>query len=188
VCQPYRARTKGKTESGVKYVKRNALAGRQFESFAALEAHLGQWMVEADGRVHGTTREAPRERFERAERQQLRPLPSTALPVRERRLRRRVANDCLVELDTVRYSVPHRLVRDHVEVAVEGETVRIYHGTTLVATHRRSLEPYARITDPAHFAGLWRSVSAPSDVPTGSLALLGRDLADYAALIDGGVR
>src|SRR5512140_2024225 len=28
-CRPYRARTKGKTESGVKYVKRNALAGRQ---------------------------------------------------------------------------------------------------------------------------------------------------------------
>jgi transposase len=29
-CQPYRARTKGKVESGVKYVKRNALAGRRF--------------------------------------------------------------------------------------------------------------------------------------------------------------
>ena len=26
-CAPYRARTKGKTEAGVKYVKRNALAG-----------------------------------------------------------------------------------------------------------------------------------------------------------------
>ena len=31
-CQPYRARTKGKIESGVKYVKRNALAGRRFAS------------------------------------------------------------------------------------------------------------------------------------------------------------
>jgi transposase len=26
-CAPYRARTKGKTESGVGYVKRNAIAG-----------------------------------------------------------------------------------------------------------------------------------------------------------------
>jgi transposase len=34
-CQPYRARTKGKVESGVKYVKRNALAGRRFASWAA---------------------------------------------------------------------------------------------------------------------------------------------------------
>jgi transposase len=32
-CQPYRARTKGKVESGVKYVKRNALAGRRFNSW-----------------------------------------------------------------------------------------------------------------------------------------------------------
>jgi hypothetical protein len=35
-------RAKSKTESGVKYVKRNAIAGRQFESFAHLEAHLAE--------------------------------------------------------------------------------------------------------------------------------------------------
>src|ERR1700676_3291892 len=39
-CAPYRARTKGKTEAGVKYVKRNALADQAFESFAALERYL----------------------------------------------------------------------------------------------------------------------------------------------------
>src|SRR5829696_6131020 len=32
-CAPYRARTKGKDERGVGYVKRNAIAGRCFESF-----------------------------------------------------------------------------------------------------------------------------------------------------------
>ena len=37
-CAPYRARTKGKTENGVGYVKRNAIVGRTFPSF--LEAHL----------------------------------------------------------------------------------------------------------------------------------------------------
>jgi transposase len=37
------ARTKGKDERGVGYVKRNAVAGRTFESFAALEAHLEAW-------------------------------------------------------------------------------------------------------------------------------------------------
>jgi hypothetical protein len=39
-CQPYRARTKGKVESGVKYVKRNGLAGRRFGSWEALNACL----------------------------------------------------------------------------------------------------------------------------------------------------
>ena len=39
-CAPCRARTKGKDERGVGYVKRNAIAGRAFASWAALEAHL----------------------------------------------------------------------------------------------------------------------------------------------------
>jgi transposase len=39
-CAPDRARTKGKTESGVGYVKRNAVAGRDFASWDAFEAHL----------------------------------------------------------------------------------------------------------------------------------------------------
>jgi transposase len=60
-CAPYRARTKGKDERGVAYVKRNAIAGRRFESFAALEAHLAQWTREvADVRIHGTTADGKR--------------------------------------------------------------------------------------------------------------------------------
>jgi transposase len=42
-CAPYRARTKGKIESGVGYVKKNAIAGRSFESWGAFEAHLAAW-------------------------------------------------------------------------------------------------------------------------------------------------
>jgi transposase len=183
-CAPYRARTKGKTEAGVKYVKRNALADQAFDSFAALEQHLAAWMTIADQRRHGTTREAPIVRFERDERPMLRPLPLRALPRRTQRLRRRVALDAFVDVDTIRYSVPHRLVRDHVEVVVEDHRVRVFHGTELVATHARSSEPFARVVDVAHYAGLWRA--GLDRGTTRGLALLGRDLADYAAVVDGG--
>lgn len=88
-CRPYRARTKGKTESGVGYVKRNAIAGRAFESFAALEAHLAAWMIAADTRIHGTTHERPLDRFEREERQALRALPARPLSQSRRRRQRR---------------------------------------------------------------------------------------------------
>ena len=185
-CAPYRARTKGKTEAGVKYVKRNALAGRAFASFTALEQYLAAWMVDADRRVHGTTHEAPVDRFDRDERGALRPLPARPLPRREQRLRRRVAHDAFVDVATVRYSVPHRLVRDHVEVAIDEATVRVFHGPALVATHARSQEPFARVVDPAHFAGLWRVPPEASAAPVSSLAPLGRSLADYAAAIGGG--
>ena len=50
------------------YVKHNAIAGHQFVSWAALEAHLVWWVREsADTHVHGTTGEPPIKRFTRAE-------------------------------------------------------------------------------------------------------------------------
>lgn len=181
-CAPYRARTKGKVESGVKFVKRNALAGRTFASFAALEQHLAQWMDEVDRRVHGTTHERPCDRFVRDEHTALRPLPSRPLPRRAQRLRRRVASDAFVDVETVRYSVPYQLVRDHVDVAIDEQIVRIFHGTALVATHARSREPFAQIVEPAHLAGLWR-VTTPRKPVDATLSAFGRSLAEYDAVV-----
>lgn len=183
-CAPYRARTKGKVESGVKFVKRNALAGRTFASFAALEQHLAQWMDEADQRVHGTTHERPCDRFVRDEQAALRALPARPLPRREQRVRRRVASDAFVDVETVRYSVPYQLVRDQVDIAVDEQTVRIFHGTALVATHPRSREPYARVVEPAHLAGLWR-VTAPLAPVDDALSAFGRSLSEYEAVVGG---
>ena len=45
-CAPYRARTKAKDERGVGYVKRNAIAGRRFAIWSAMEAHLEAWTRE----------------------------------------------------------------------------------------------------------------------------------------------
>ena len=92
-CAPYRAQTKGKTEAGVKYVKRNALADQGFDSFGALEQHLAEWMTLANQRHHGTTREAPIVRFERDERATPRPpSPWGAIdPVNRRQIPERYA-------------------------------------------------------------------------------------------------
>jgi hypothetical protein len=185
-CAPYRARTKGKVESSVKYVKRNALAGRRFASFAELEQHLAQWMAEADERVHGTTHERPRERFERDERSALRPLADVT-PHHVRSVRRRVANDAFVDVDTVRYSVPYGLVREHVDVWVSAADVRVFYDGIQVATHTRSFEPHARVVDPAHHHGLWRRADDRREVDGEPLAQLGRSLAYYAAVVEGGV-
>ena len=187
-CRAYRARTKGKTESGVKYVKRNALAGLAFTSFAALESHIAAWMVDADERIHGTTNEKPRERFDRDEKHMLRPLSSHALPVRQRRLRRRVANDCLVDVDTVRYSVPHRLVKEAVEVMVAMEEVVVFHGGEVVARHARSRAPHTVVRNPAHFDGLVKPISPSStaDAVESTLSSMGRDLSYYAEVVEAG--
>lgn len=186
-CRPYRARTKGKIERGVGYVKHNALAGRSFASFAALQAHLARWMVAvADRRIHGTTRRRPADLFEEAERRALRPLPSRPLAVRTRRLKRRVSTDCFVDVDTVRYSVPYRHVRETVEVVVEGEHVEISLRGSCIARHRRSEEPHSLVRIPAHFEGLYRrgpAVPPPAATATDEVA---RPLSKYAELVEGG--
>ena len=110
-CAPYRARTKGKTENGVGYVKKNAIAGRSFASFEELEAHLVQWTREiADVRTHGTTGEAPKLRFEQDERMALKPINGVPPFQAMREVTRKVQADCRVEIDSNSYSVPWRLI------------------------------------------------------------------------------
>jgi transposase len=183
-CQPYRARTKGKVESGVKYVKRNAIAGRSFTSFAALQEHLAQWLVQADRRVHGTTHDRPIDRFQAAERQALRPLHNPDLAVTTQRLQRKVASDCYVDVDTVRYSVPHRLAREAVEVTMTQTEIVIWRGKVEVARHRRSHERNAVITTIAHFEGIARKAFSPP-TESGALASFGASLAVYGNVVGG---
>jgi transposase len=66
-CRPYRARTKGKDERMVGYVKGNFFVRyRFFESWAHLNQLAEQWLAEeADPRVHGTVKEVVAERFAR---------------------------------------------------------------------------------------------------------------------------
>lgn len=74
-CRPYRAKTKGKVERPVSYVRGNFTYGREFLGDADLAAQCQRWLDEtANVRVHGTTRELPRVRFERDERAVLQPL------------------------------------------------------------------------------------------------------------------
>jgi transposase len=117
LCRFYRAQTKGKVESGVKYVKRNALAGRRFRDLDELNASLLEWCVSvADRRVHGTTHERPCARFARAER--LIPVDLRPPTPRERVVVRRVPADCYVAVETNRYPVPFAWTGRDIEVQI----------------------------------------------------------------------
>ena len=187
-CRPRRARTKGKIERGVGYVKHNALAGRLFASFEVLQRHLARWMVEvADERIHGTTKEKPSVRFERDEPDPA-PLQARPLAVRTRRLTRRVSADCFVDIDTIRYSAPHWHVRETVEVVVQEKEVEIWLRGRCIAQHQRCFEPHTWVRDPAHFEGLFRR-EEKTPAPTSSeppANLVCRPLRIYAEMVEGG--
>lgn len=135
VCRPYRAQTKGKVESGVKYLKRNFLPGRTFVDLVDFQVQLDEWNATiADRRLHGTTHEEPLVRFGR-ERGHLLPLASQRGFRHEMRVSRIVAEDYLVSFDTNRYSVPFRLIGQRVEAHRRGDTLHIFHRDHEVAAH-----------------------------------------------------
>jgi hypothetical protein len=120
----------------------------------------------------------------------LRPLPARPLAIRTRRLPRRVSADCFVDVDTIRYSVPHRHVRETVEVVVGTQHVEIYLRGTCLARHPRSDEPHAWVRDPRHFEGLYRAAAEPADPPAATAAPpspspMARPLSVYAELVEG---
>ena len=139
LCRYYRAQTKGKVESGVKYVKRNALAGRRFDTIEELNTWLSTWALTiADERVHGTTHEIPRERFERDERMKMIAVDRRP-PTREcRTLRRQVGTDAYVAIETNRYPVPYGWCRAEVEVQLSETEVRIVHDKEWIAYEREA--------------------------------------------------
>jgi transposase len=128
LCRYYRAQTKGKVESGVKYVKRNALAGRRFATFEDLNAWLERWaLTVADRRIHGTMHERPCERFEREERAKMIAVDARP-PARESRTtNRRVSRDAFVEVETNRYPVPFGWCQAQVSVELTSSEVRVVH-------------------------------------------------------------
>jgi transposase len=195
-CAPYRARTKGKDERGVGYVKGNAIAGRSFASWSALEAHLAWWMRQvADMRVHGTTGEVPAERFAREEQQALRPLDGRPAFRQMRELTRRVQTDACVDVDTNHYSVPWRLIGAQVSVVVSNGAVRVHHAGAEVACHVQRRGRRERAVDRAHLHGILArgpdipdQPGSPAAMPNAALPGIDllRPLAEYEQVAGGG--
>lgn len=74
-CRPYRAKTKGKVERPIRYLRENFFYGRHFLNDQDLEAQLARWLdTKANVRVHGTTGKIPAEELCSVERAVLGPL------------------------------------------------------------------------------------------------------------------
>lgn len=136
-CRPRTPQHKGKVESGVHYVKRNALAGRRFRSLQEANEHLQRWIVETAGvRDHGTTHERPLDRFER-ERDFLSELPPQRFETAVWR-RVKVHTDCHVIFDYSYYSVPHRLVGEKLWLRATSHRVELYLNYERITSHARA--------------------------------------------------
>ena len=140
-CAARDPESKGITEAGVRYVKRNALAGRtdqlqRFEDYLALAPY---WRDEvANVRQHESTRQRPIDRLQQ-ERNRLRPLPEIPFDTDEI-APAIVSPHARIEFDGNRYSTPPELARQTVLVRADRDTVRLMFEGRERARHVRCYE------------------------------------------------
>jgi len=148
-CRPYRAKTKGRVERAVSYLRHNFFYGRHFADLDDLNGQLEKWLEEtANARVHGTTGEVPSQRLQK-EKSYLKPLPAdNYIPLIT--LGRRVSRDGFVAYNGNEYSVPDSLKRLEVEVRATLEEVSLYQDGRILASHQLLDGRGQRILDPAH--------------------------------------
>jgi len=86
LCRPYRARTKGKVERSIGYLKDRFFVGRVFADLEDLNCQLLGWLdAVANRREHATTNERP---IDRLSLEKLSPLPATPWAAELRREQR----------------------------------------------------------------------------------------------------
>jgi hypothetical protein len=165
-CRPYRARTKGKDERMVGYIKQHFFVRyRAFESWSHLNQVAEQWLAqEADPRLHGTVHEVVVERFKR-EAPALGPLPVSRYDTSYRESRQ-VSWDSYIDVRGNRYSVPGELVGQTVIVRIGlDDRLRVYHHDVLVASHSLQRAQQGWVTVPEHHAPLWQATQRVQQRP-----------------------
>ena len=137
----YTPEHKGKVESGVKYVKNNALKGKTFTSLAGIDAHLRWWETHiADTRIHGTTKKQVSAYFTAVEKPALLALPADLFPCFEEGPRS-VHRDGYVEIKGAYYHLPEEYIGRTVWARWEQRIVHLFsHRMEPIISHRR-LEP-----------------------------------------------
>ena len=157
-CKPYRARTKGKDERMVGYIKHNFFVRyRSFENWEHLNQLAEQWLKEeADLRVQGTVKEVVAERFQR-EKPDLQALPLVRYDTSYLEFRQ-AAWDGYIEVRGNRYSVPAALAgqRVAVRIGLDG-LLRVYHTENLVASHSLKSRQEGWSTLAEHRSEMWKT-------------------------------
>jgi transposase len=146
-CERRDPESKGIVENAVRYVKRNALAGRILERFSDYQELAIEWRdTVANVRVHSTTQERP---VDRRAREALRSLPEIP-PDTDEAVYALVSSHARIHFDANRYSVPPSTIHKQILIRADDHVVRVLDGGQEIARHSRSYERGQIIVSDAH--------------------------------------
>ena len=152
VAPAYAAWVKGKVERPYQYIRENFWRGYAWTTLACAQKDLLKWLTQKEERVHGTTHEVVRVRYER-EATHLGKLPNHAWDT-SYRIYREVRKDCTVLFEGNRYVVPHRFVRYKVVLRVKNRQLRVFCENELAATYDIPAERGQLVAHPEFYEAL----------------------------------
>lgn len=162
-CQPYRAQTKGKVESGIRYLRHNFWPGLVYRDLDDLNQQCRHWLdTVANIRNHATTQVAPKVRLA-----QEALLSLTGKPDYDTSLLsyRRSSKDCLVSYKGNYYSVPALYVHQTLMLKeTEQDTLLILTPEGVeVAVHQLAEGRHQRVIRNSHYATLKTHTHIPTN-------------------------
>ena len=152
VAPAYAPWVKGKVERPFHFVRENFWRGYGFTSLERAGVDLSRWLSEKEERIHGTTHEVVRMRFER-EIPFLSRLPQNAFDT-SWRLYRKVRKDCVMIFEGNRFVVSHKLVGKDVLLRVKEDQLRIFVGDVLLVTYTIPSGKGHLVSDPRFYQAL----------------------------------
>jgi hypothetical protein len=136
------ANRSARVERRFSYIEHNFLAGRSFRDWEDANRQAREWCDRVNAKFRRELKASPRELFA-FERSYLKPLPVWVPPIYL--LHHRLVDvQGYVAVDSNRYSVPDEFIGRSVEVRQTKDTIEIYRGPRLLATHKRVVEPMRR--------------------------------------------
>ena len=133
VAPAYAAWVKGKVERPFAFIREGFWRGYGFTCIETANRDLREWLAMKDERVHGTTHEVVRVRFER-ELPYLQPMPLRPFDT-SCRVYRKVHKDCTVRFEGNSYVVAHTLVGKSIVLRVKDNIIRVFADNLHIVTY-----------------------------------------------------
>jgi transposase len=136
------------------------ISKKRFQSLAELNAYLLKELEVFNNRIQKKYGLSRNEKFDRAEKSKLRPLPDAAYDCGEWRVAK-VHPDCHIQVKKNYYSVPFQYVGKEVDVRFTNGLVEVFFNTErLTCHHRRSHQTSAKyVTNPKHWPPKFHDIS-----------------------------
>jgi transposase len=148
-CRPYRAKTKGRVERAVSYLRHNFFYGRSFRDMDDLNNQVTRWLAErANTRIHGTTGEIPHDRLLREQKYLISSNTEFYMPTIC--VGRRLSLDGFISYNGNSYSVPEGVDGREIEVRATLEEVALYRDGRIIARHPHLIGKGQRHLAPEH--------------------------------------